>query len=142
MTDWHLVNLILPVVLPLAILGFVSGFHMSQAQQKRVSPWIAVKDGQLAWVALGMCLNALYELEHPTLPNIPHIWMSLTRWGMICLVILASLMAAFAPVLATPPNKPPGFWAGLWHFRVFWGSLLLTAGTAWLYGLIHLTTQS
>lgn len=142
MTDWYLVSLVLPALLPLIILGFVSLFHMSAAQQKRVSPWVAVKDGQLAWVAIGMCLNALYELDHPTQTTVSHTWILLMRWVLIGMVILASLMAAFAPVLTTPTARSPGFWAAIRHFRVFWGSVLLTSGSAWLYATVHLTTQA
>lgn len=142
MTDWYLVNLALPALLPLVILGFVSMFHMSAAQQNRVSPWVAVKDGQLAWVAMGMCLNALYELDHPTQSEVSHTWVLLMRWALIGMVILASLMASFAPVLTTPTTRNPGFLSALQHFRVFWGSVILTLGAAWLYATVHLTTQA
>lgn len=132
----------LPAVLPLLLLGFVSLFHMTSAQQKRVSPWVAVKDGQLAWVALGMCLNALYELDHPSKAAVPAILIITMRWCFLGMVIMTSLTAAFAPVLATPTARPAGLWANLWHFRVFFGSVLEVAIVAYLYGIVHLTTQA
>lgn len=141
MTDWHLVNLILPTVVPLVILGFVSLFHMTQAQHRRVSPWVAVKDGQLAWVALGMCFNALYELDHPTKTVAP-TWVIFARWMFVGLVVFTALTAAFGPVLVTPATRPRGFWAAIWHYRVFWGSVLQTVAVAYLYAQSHLTTQS
>lgn len=141
MTDWHLVNLVLPTVVPLLILAFVSLFHMTQAQQRRVSPWVAVKDGQLAWAALGMCFNALYELDHPS-KQVAANWVIFARWAFIGLVVLTALTASFGPVLMTPTARPKGVWVALWHYRVFWGSVLQTVAAAYLYAQAHLTTQA
>jgi hypothetical protein len=126
-------------VLPLAVLVipyFLSGNPL-------VSPWVTIKDGQLAWAALGMCTAAFYDFRHPSAGmKVPPTWEHQHFWFLLLSTLAAAGYAGAAPLWPTPAVKPPGFWAGLKHFRVFAASVALTMYVAYLYANVHLTTQA
>ncbi len=138
LTEWHFVNLFVPTLLPLAIIGVIWAYTW----KPEANPWIAVKDGQLGWAALGMCCSAFFELRHPS-PGV-HLakdWENTYMW-LVCFSIgLSGLTAGIGPLTPTPAKRPPGFVATVKHFRLFVLSAAFTAYSAWLYANVHLTTQ-
>lgn len=137
--EWRFVNLVLPAVLPLFVLivpYFISGNPLG-------SPWVTVKDGQLAWAALGMCTAAFYDLRHPSSGmNVPADWEHVHFWILLLATLGSAVYAGVAPMYPTGAVKPLGFWAGVKHFRVFGLSVALTIYMAYLYAEVHLTTQA
>jgi hypothetical protein len=142
LTDWHLVNLFVPTLLPLVFLSALFLFDLSKQDKLKANPLVAIKDGQMSWAGLGMCVSALYELRHPDpIVTVPEPWAVTVFWALIANLLILTLLAALAPVFTTPAKRPSGFWANLKHFRVLVASLLLTIVAGWLYADVHLTTQ-
>ena len=141
-SEWHFVNIVLPALLPIAIVMAVWFFPLPAPHHKLANPWVAVKDGQLAWAALGMCTAAFYELRHPS-PGmvLPTSRETVFFWLLLFATGWSGLAAAFGPVFPTHTQAPPGFVAKLVHYRVFGNSLVLTIFAGWLYATVHLTTQ-
>lgn len=143
MNDWHLVNLFVPTLLPILFLSAFFLFDLSKKEKARANPLVAIKDGQLSWAGLGMCVNALYELRHPAAgKQISELWSTNTFWLTISVLVFHALIAAAGPVFPTRKIGYIGFWATLKHYRVLIASALLTLAAGWLYSDIHLTTQA
>ncbi len=139
MTDWDYTNLVYPWFLPLALLAIVYILPLQNVLKIRVSPWLSVRDGQLAWVALGMCLGAQYDLKHATVPDTGGL--RATQDALALLGILGSAVVAVISPLYPAGELRDTTAAGLFlHYRVFWGTVVLTLGCAFLYRWIHLTT--
>jgi hypothetical protein len=101
----------------------------------------AIKDGQLSWAGLGMCVNGLYELHHlPWGAAMGTLWLTNAFWLTISLLMLHALIAALGPIFPTQRMRYPSFWKTVMHYRVLIVSALLTLVAAWLYSKIHLTT--
>ena len=143
MTDWHLVHLFIPTLLPLLFLCVLRLFPMHKGAKSRASPLVAVKDGQLSWVGLGMCVNALYELRHPTIGTVvSELWSTNTFWLTITLLLFHAVIAAYGPAFPTHKSRRTGLWRAIPHYRVLVVSASLTSGTAWLFSVIHFATQA
>lgn len=143
MSDWHLVNLFVPTLLPLVFLCAFFLFDLSNAEKARANPLVAVKDGQMSWAGLGMCVNGLYELRHPAAgKGVSELWSTNTFWLTISVLLFHALIAAAGPVFPTKKVGFIGFWQTLRHYRVLLASALLTISAGWLYSDIHLTTQA
>lgn len=142
MNDWHLVNLFIPTLLPLVFLSAFFLFDLSKAEQARANPLVAIKDGQLSWAGLGMCVNGLYELQHPS-PGlvISQHWVVNTFWLLMSVLLLHALIAAAGPVFPTKKCVYAGFWKTVRHYRVLLASTILTIAAGWICSDIHLTTQ-
>jgi hypothetical protein len=143
MNDWHLVNLFVPTLLPLVFLAAFFLFDLSKAEKARANPLVAIKDGQLSWAGLGMCVQGLYELHHPSAggaSNEP--WLTTTFWLLIAVMLLHVFIAAVGPVFPTRRRENAGVWKTVLHYRVLITSASLTVGAAGLYSSVHLTTQA
>lgn len=142
MNDWHLVNLFIPTLLPLVFLAAFFLFELSKSEKARAHPLIAVKDGQLSWAGLGMCVNGLYELQHPAAGKVVlQSWNTNTFWLIMSILLFHALIAAAGPVFPTKKVGYIGCWKTIRHYRVFLASAILTMAAGWLYADIHLTTQ-
>jgi hypothetical protein len=124
------------------IAAVVWFFPLPATPHGLANPWMAVKDGQLAWAALGMCTAAFYEFRHPA----PHMaisksWESVYFWLLLFATLGAGFSAAIGPIFPTTTAAPAGFFPKLSHYRVFVASLFLTVFAGWLYATVHLTTQ-
>ena len=142
MNDWHLMNLFVLTLLPLVFLSAFFLFDLSTTEKAQANPWVAIKDGQLSWAGLGMCVNGLYELQHPAAGKaVSQLWSMDTFWLVVAVLICHALRAAAGPVF---PTKKCGFTVclkTLRHYRVLLASAILTIAAGWLYSDIHLTTQ-
>ena len=142
MTDWQLVHLFVPILLPVLFLCVLRLFPLHKAQKARANPLVAIKDGQLSWVGLGMCVNALYEFRHPAIGTVvSELWSTNTFWLTITLLLSHAVIAAYGPVFPTPKSRQAGFRHAITHYRVLVASALLTIGTAKLFSDVHFTTQ-
>lgn len=142
MSDWHFVNLFVPTLLPLVFLAAFSLFNLSKMAKVRVNPLAAIKDGQLSWAGLGMCVNGLYDLHHlPPGAVLSTPWQTLAFRLMIAMMMLHAFIAALGPIFPTKRVRNLGFRKTAVHYRVLIASALLTLAAASVYSLIHLTTQ-
>lgn len=143
MTDWHLVHLFVPTLLPPLFLCVLHLFPLNKVEKARANPFVAVKDGQLSWAGLGMCVNALYELQHSGSRNVPsELWRANTFWITVALLIIHALIAATGPAFPTRKSGYSGLWHTIQHYRLFVASALLTMGAASLSAYIHSATQA
>lgn len=140
MSTWQLINIFLPGLLPLAILLSLFLVHLGEKDRARVAPWTSIKDGQLAWVSLGMCLNAMYELQHPFVP-LTGAWSEWMLYVLVFMVFLSALVAALGPVLQerSAQRKSILHWIGT--HRTFLASTFLALASAFLYNSVHHLTQ-
>lgn len=140
--EWQWVNLFLPAILPLFLLGVVMLFHLGPTQRIQANPWASVKDGQLSWVALGMCTAAFYELRHPApLVAVHADYQTLYTYVLLMGMLGSAVYAAFSPVFPTPPAHISGVRAWLFHHRVFVISVALVLGAGVVYNEVHELTQ-
>jgi hypothetical protein len=141
-TEWHFVNIVLPALLPVAIVVVVWFFPLPATHRNLANPWIAVRDGQLAWAALGMCTAAFHEFRHPA-PGMPvsRSWETAYFWLLLFSTLWSGFGAAFGPIFPTGRMAPTGLLPKLAHYRVFVASLVMTSFAGWLYATVHLTTQ-
>ena len=142
MNDWHLVNLFIPTLLPLVLLTAFFLFKLTKPEKERAHPLNAIKDGQLSWAGLGMCVNGLYELQHPATGKvILEPWATNTFWLILLVLLFHTFIAAAGPIFSTKKVGYIGMWATILHYRVSIASIFLTIAAGWLYSDIHLTTQ-
>jgi hypothetical protein len=137
---WLFVNVVAPLCLP--ILGMIALKLLPLAP---VAPagslrlMTIVKDGQLCWGVIGMSAAAIYEAHsHAQMPA----WSDYPFAIIITLLVPASILAAggsvFTTVLSTAaPTSGISGW--IQHYRVFVGSLAMSAAAALCYTLLHVT---
>lgn len=142
MSDWHLVNLLVPPLLPVAMLFILYLFDLSGESRARLHPLIAVKDGQLCWAAMMMCVNGLFELKHPLAGQlVAEPWSTNAFWLAIFCLLFCSVIAAVGPIFPVRVKTGLRLYAWLWHYRVMVISLALTVGAGLLYSNIHTVSQ-
>lgn len=155
--EWTFVNIFLPALLPVIVLTVLSIFDLGRAANSNAHPFVAVKDGQLAWAGLGMCLNALYELRHPNEKSIAAQFPPDTLFlQLISATLILTLIAALGPVFTTPMTLPAGAacsgpkyrryvarcYGLITHFKIFFITVTLTLFAGFLYWKTHLLTQT
>jgi len=158
--EWSFVNIFLPALLPVIVLLVLSIFDLGATANSNANPFVAVKDGQLAWAGLGMCINAMYELRHPSEKlTLVKAAIDALFWELICAILILTLIAALGPVFTTSmtvpaaSSRPAGFLANCWwfvvrgwrvimHFKIFFVTVPLTLLSGFLYWKTHLTTQA
>ena len=142
MSDWYLVNLIFPALLPVMLLSVLFLFNLSKPLRHKANPIVAIKDGQLCWAGLGMCMNGLYELRHSQSLNISDTWAVSIFWFLLLTLLLLTLIAALVPLFSTPiKSKRSSLWGIVIHYRVLMVSAVLTAFAAFLYSNIHFSIE-
>lgn len=138
MTDWYFVNLILPPLLPILLLQLLQLFNLPQALMLRVHPLTVVKDGQLCWVAMMMCVNTLYDLKrvlHITREIEP--WYSIVFWSTVLIFLASGLIAAVGAVFPLSMKTELGAREYFCYYRVLLVSVVLTIIAALLYSQVH-----
>lgn len=129
-------------VIALVFLSAFFLFDLSTTEKARANPLVAIKDGQLSWAGLGMCVNGLYELQHPAAGKVvSQLWSTNTFWLVVAVLVFHALIAAAGPVFPTKKCSFTGGLKTLRHYRVLLASAILTIAAGWLYSDIHLTTQ-
>jgi hypothetical protein len=146
---WVFVNIVLPLMLPFA--GIVAvGLAPSVPKSNVLNQ---VKDGQLNWLAAGLCATALYEQHeatneclkyvlNKTSPGdlIPFYWDWLFGFliGSLCIAfLLASLGAVFITSIRTSTSPDP-WWK---YYKMFSTSILVTAAAVVQATVVHATAS-
>ena len=132
---WIIINVLLPIFAPLAVLPFFRLFeHALPERARRVLRWTTpLKDGQLAWVALAFNAATAYELFNSEASKtvIGGGLLGLAGVG-IANVLIAALGGVF-PVEGEPPvGKSP--WR---HYPAIKVSVGLTAASAIAFIAVH-----
>lgn len=138
---WFLINILMPMTLPLIFLLLVKLVDLPQPLASRAKPIRAVQDGQLGWVAMGFAASCTYELFDYLIGSktgAPE-WAGLVfavSTVSLALSGFLSMLGALYPVDESAP-KPTTRAAWVVHYRLFVGTLLATLITAVLFSLVH-----
>ena len=103
---WVLISIICPLVLPVFCMLGLKAVPAFAPNANLMAP---VKDGQLCWGALAMCLSAMYEALFPGQTSIlgsDGRAMSILQFAI--LLIFSSLIAAGGAIAPTPLAIPAG----------------------------------
>jgi hypothetical protein len=126
---WVLINICLPVCAPLGMYLLLPFLPLSRPLRKRINPLLAVKDGQLCWVAIGFCASGLHEATASGGDE----WLV---GGLVLILVLSSLLACGGALFQTSLQEVEApEWLG--HYRCFIGSGLLTLMAAGLFAVAH-----
>jgi hypothetical protein len=139
LTGWFLVNIVGPLLLP--VVGILPlrllPLGVPSASLRLM---VTVKDGQLCWAVIAMGAATIYELweameAHKNIPT----WGGLALAGVILVMLPAMLVAAGGAVFSTPLRVASGGGLRAWaaHYRVFVGSVVMTAIAAFAYTNLH-----
>ena len=138
MGDWYFINLIVPILLPLGLLGTLRLFRLPGRAWQRANPLIVVKDGQHSWTGLTLCMGALYEFRHiDSARMLPEPWASIFFWILFLDLLLLTIVAAVAPLFPTKVVRTIGARNGLSHYRVLAISFILTIVAALIFAIFH-----
>jgi len=123
MTDWHIVNILLPLALPILLIAVLAcaGFTRARWQIVLLMP---VRDGQLSWAGIGYCLNGLYEMRHSRTAALAGIAGDWVYWALNLVLIMLALVAAIAPLRARRNVRRVSRWR---RIVVIYMPLLLSA---------------
>ncbi len=144
---WFFVNIIVPVAAPLLgvlFLGAITPPTPPGAALVSFSPMMMVKDGQLGWIATGMCSAAFYDLiEMIDAYNLysrplPSSWHAVILPLLLCLigsVFVAALGAVYSTSIPAAPPTTIRNWTR--HYKNFVSSVIVTISSAITFALIH-----
>jgi hypothetical protein len=90
---------------------------------------MAVKDGQLSWVAIGFCASGLHEASGLA----GNKWLS---GALMLVLVFSSLLACGGALFQTSVRKVPAV-AWVIHYRCFVGSTILTLCAGGLFAAAH-----
>lgn len=126
---WFAITILLPCLAPL-IASLI--FRLLPLPGHTRTPWLnAFKDGQLCWIAIGLCASAQYELAQR--PPSPNDW---TGGSISVLLVLSSLIAAGGAMFPTKHSPKSGL-AWIKHYRCFVVSLLVWVAAGAVYSVVH-----
>jgi hypothetical protein len=143
---WLLVNIVMPVAIPpIGILFLWLGTPPGNAATGGANfRFMALfKDGQLAWIAAGMCAAALYEFVETIVAyneykrHIPLIWFTVLiplLFSIVGAMLVAASGAAYGTTFLAAPAQ---FKNWISHYRTFVSSVIVTAASAITCSVIH-----
>jgi len=136
MTDWYVIKILAPILLPLLFLGLLALLGALNAGLAE-SLSTAIANGQLAWASLGMSIGALYELRH--FPNaLPGSKMDdVAYWAVILVLLLQTVTAAVVPVAIQSRSQDSNERRILNRRRAIIASIALCIAAAVLYAAVH-----
>lgn len=140
---WFLINIFMPMTLPLIFLLLAKLVDLPQPSASRAKLIRAVQDGQLGWVGMGFAASSTYELLEYLMggkkgaPEWAGVVFAVTI-GSLALSGFLSMLGTLYPVDDTLP-APATLGAWMMRYRLFVGTLLATLITAVLFGLVHYT---
>jgi hypothetical protein len=134
---WLFINIILSPIVPLAgiaLVGFAPRIPNTQLLTQ-------VKDGQLNWMAFGMCAQSLYDLSEGrrSCEKIAVIWPK--AWeamsiAAIALLTMSFLLASVGAIFVTPISRPTNL-SRLNHYKIFFSSILIAFFSSVVYAFSH-----
>jgi hypothetical protein len=132
---WFIVNILLPVVLPMIGLRMVSYFMpLNEAQLKRARIISTVEDGQLGWLAIAWSATAVYDSVSYMQDNEVFVsWIGNLLFAEFFVVSSAMFLAAGGAATSTEAGR-----TGRRHLT---GSVIVTALSAGMLAMVHAAIQ-
>jgi hypothetical protein len=140
MGGWFLVNIVGPLLLPVAGILPVRLLPLQSTPDgpRLMTP---VKDGQLCWATIAMAISSIYEIwkalvAHRELPPWGGVALAVAIVSMLPAMVIAAGGAAFNTRLLDASGEGLGAWMA--HYRVFVISAVLTAVSAAIDTSLHM----
>jgi hypothetical protein len=138
---WVFVTILIPLVAPVLLMAFYGALTLPRRFKAKTKLVMPIKDGQLSWVGMSLCVSALYEIAaRPATvnPQIAYLepWWGWFNAGLTLLLVACSLFAAGGAVFSTPLRIPEGTrWYQ--HYATMVWSGALTGLAAAGYTIVH-----
>lgn len=139
---WILVNILMPVVLPMLLLSVFKLTHLPDPFANRVAIKTLIQHGQLSWITMCLAISATYEIfvVMVDVAQRPSPWVGMFLFMAMILLILSCVTALVATLFPTLTNVGDELGASGQSLRedgLFVMSVVLFALTAVFYSLIH-----
>lgn len=138
---WILLNIIFPIVLPLALIGLCKLVDIKNDDiRKRVSLLRAIQDGQLCWVSLGFSASAIYDI-FKLLAVSSDVWLYVAIFCAIACMVLSALLAVLGQLFPlgdarkNPPSADADWKTKLHYYRLLVTSIVILSVSALVYTL-------
>lgn len=137
---WFLINILLPVCVPLAFLLAARLVDLPEPYASRTKLLKVVQDGQLGWVAIVFAAASAYDLfarmqNEPPAP----VWAGQVFTISCVFLATSGLLAMLGTLYPVDESLPPvsGWWPWIVRYRLFLGTAFATMITASLLSLVH-----
>lgn len=140
---WILVNIVLPISLPLLYMLGAKLVDLSPEAKARAQLLRLVQDGQLGWVTMGYAASCAYEVIHSMTDGKPHALGLLVggltfSFGLLAIGgFLAALGTLFPIDVALPAPASAREWAR--RYRLFLATFVCAAFAATVFTVLHFT---
>lgn len=138
---WFFVTILIPLVAPVLLMAGYGTLTLPRRFKAKTKLVMPIKDGQLSWVGMSLCVSALYEIAaRPATvnPQIAYLepWWGWFNAGLTLLLVGCSLFAAGGAVFSTPLRIPEGTrWYQ--HYATMVWSGAVTGLAAAGYTIVH-----
>jgi hypothetical protein len=139
---WFFVTVLIPLVAPILLMAIYGALPLPLRFKAKTKLIMPIKDGQLSWVGMSLCVSALYEIASRPAPVKPQIAYLLEPWwgwfnaGFTLVLVGCSMFAAGGAVFSTPLRIPEGTrWYQ--HYATLVWSAALTGLAAVSYTMVH-----
>lgn len=136
---WFLVNIMVPVGLPLVLLFIAKSVDLPDPYASRTRLIKAVQDGQLGWVATVFAAACAYELDELKRTKGAPEWADLVFLISLFFLIISGFLSMLGTLFPVDESKhrEAGVLGWVRHYRMFVGTSLATVITAALLTLVH-----
>lgn len=137
--NWFLVNIALPMGVPVLFMALVRLANLSPHVLARAKLMGSVADGQLGWVAMAFAGASSYDIADRLLshqPNLPS-WTGLLLGASCSILAMGGLLAALGTLYPVSGHTGAGWRAWLMHYRLFVATFALAMGAGAGLASIH-----
>lgn len=138
---WILVNIVLPISLPLVYMLAAKLVDLAPEVRVRTRLLRAVQDGQLGWVTMGFSASCAYDIVHYTNDGKAHglAWLPAALALSLALLTLAGFFAALGTLFPVDVALPPPRSSGAWfrRYRLFVTTAACTLVSASIFATVH-----
>jgi hypothetical protein len=142
---WFAINILLPVLAPLALL-FVAGKICAPIEpfSSRMKLLRTVSDGQLGWAAVVFSASASYELFLQIQSNTPPSWAGLTLGTNIFILVISGMTAVLGALFPTkePAARFNSMFAWTVHYRTFCISIFVITAAGTMFCKVHFALET
>jgi hypothetical protein len=135
---WFLATILAPFYAPILIV-IVSAVGESQSAKKKIRPIVLMKDGQLCWLAIGFCTEALHEVT--TLPACkgakPTIGAGVYLGFLIAVLLGSAILATSGVKKQVPLDGVKGEFKWRRRYPILFYSSICLCLNAWCYTVEH-----